>query len=204
MEKYTDYKMCEKCGGVCCEQNGCIYLPEDFECMDFIYLKSLLDEGYISISGEVTQVYKDMWTYLPYLRARNKDAGIVDLISNGGPCVNLTKTGCALSEEERPSFGLLLKPTIIGGPCETMNKTLVLNWLDYNEVLEKLVKHYMNQKILTTVIDETSEQIFSIKEKLKDGIQLTPMEKQIFHWYYDIMNGKPYYTPDEVRKLLPF
>lgn len=38
MEKYLDYDMCKQCQGVCCKQNGCVYLPSDFKCMSFKYL----------------------------------------------------------------------------------------------------------------------------------------------------------------------
>ena len=37
--------MCQKCGGICCKENGCIYLPGDFKTMDINYIISLLNEG---------------------------------------------------------------------------------------------------------------------------------------------------------------
>ena len=39
MEKYIDEEMCKKCGGLCCMQNGCVYMPTDFKSMEFDYLK---------------------------------------------------------------------------------------------------------------------------------------------------------------------
>lgn len=50
-ESYINYEMCKTCGGECCKQCGCIYLPEDFENLSFDYLKNEIDKGYISISG---------------------------------------------------------------------------------------------------------------------------------------------------------
>ena len=39
MEKYINYEMCKKCGGVCCKQNGCVYAPSDFKSMKYPNLK---------------------------------------------------------------------------------------------------------------------------------------------------------------------
>ena len=202
MEKYIDYEMCKKWGGVCCKQNGCVYMPKDFESMEFSYLKNELEKGKISISGQVIKLFKNMWTYIPYLRARNKDANIVDLITNGGPCINLTETGCSLSEEKRPTFGLLVKPTKIGGPCEKVNSDSADDWLDYSEVLEELVKYYTNKSIIDIIVDEIASQMIIINKKIKDNIQLGPMEQINAYWYYKIMGNKLYYTPEEVKKLI--
>lgn len=203
MEKYIDYEMCKKCGGVCCKQNGCVYMPKDFESMEFSYLKNELEKGKISISGQATKIVNDMWTYIPYLRARNKDANIVDLITNGGPCINLTETGCSLSEEKRPTFGLLVKPTKIGGPCEKVKSGSANDWLNYSEVLEKLVK-YSNKDIIDIIADEIASQMVVINKKIKDNVKLSPMELTNSYWYYKIMSNKPYYTPDEVKKMRLF
>lgn len=204
MEKYIDYEMCKKCGGECCKQNGCVYMPKDFESMEFSYLKDVLEEGRISISGQPTEFASNAWTYVPYLRARNKDAAIVDLITNGGPCINLTPNGCSLSEEKRPTFGLLVKPTKIGGPCEKVNSVSAEEWLNYSEVLERLVKYYTNKDIIDIIVDETAKKILAIKKKKKANIKLNPMELQNAYWYFAIMNNKPYYTPDEVKKMIFF
>lgn len=202
MEKYIDYEMCKKCGGACCKQNGCVYMPKDFEKMDFSYLRDVLEKGKVSISGQAINFYGNMWTYIPYLRARNKDADIVDLITNGGPCINLTENGCCLSEEERPTFGLLVKPTKIGGPCEKINSDSAINWLDYSEVLEKLIKYYTNKDIIDIIVDEIAKQMIVIKQKIKDNVELSHMEITNASWYYNIMGNKPYCTPDEVKKMI--
>ena len=204
MEKYVDYEMCKKCGGACCKQNGCVYAPTDFKSMDFSYLKEEIEKGKISISGQASSFAGGMWTYIPYLRAKNNDAEIVDLITKGGPCANLTEKGCSLTEEERPTFGLLVKPTKIGGPWKLENQEQALNWIDYSDVLEKLVKYYTNKEVIDVVVEEISKQIIEIKEKLKNNIELNPMEKINASWYYNVMANKPYYTPDEVKKLVIF
>ena len=202
MEKYIDYDMCKQCKGVCCKQNGCVYMPSDFKSMKFTYLSKKLEEGKISISGQATTIQSIGWTYMPYLRARNKDAGIVDLITKGGPCINLTDTGCSLSEDNRPTFGLLVKPTKVGGPCKQMNSQLGTEWLNYSEVLEKLVKYYTSKDMIDIVVDEISKMMIEIKNKKENNIELNPMELTNASWYYKIMVNRPYYTPEEVKQMI--
>lgn len=201
-EIYTDYEMCKKWGGACCKQNGCVYDPKDFKNMDFSYIKRELEKGKISISGQATPLNNSSWTYIPYLRARNKDSDIVDLITNGGPYINLSKNGCTLPEEKRPTFRLLVKPTKIGGPCEKINSNSAINWLDYNEVLEKLVKYYKNKDIIDIIVEEISRKMIIIKRKIKNNVKLSAMEQANLYWYCEVMVNKSYYTPNEVKKMI--
>ena len=84
-------------------------MPKDFSSMDLKYLKKLLEVDKISISGQpFNGFYNDGWSFLLYLRARNENAEIVDLITSGGPCVMLDETGCLLKETKRPTLGLLV------------------------------------------------------------------------------------------------
>ena len=108
MEKYIDEEMCKKCGGLCCMQNGCVCMPTDFKSMEFDYLKKELEKGNISISGQPIGFMSDGWSFLLYLRARNEDSPIVDLITKGGLCKMLTEEGCSYTPEKRPLLGLAL------------------------------------------------------------------------------------------------
>lgn len=201
-EKNVNYDMCKACKGACCKQNGCVYKTTDFKSDDFSYLKEELEKGRISISGQAMPINKTSWTYIPYLRARNQNANIVDLITNGGPCINLTDNGCILSEDERPSYGLLVKPIKIGGPCDKISTEDSINWLDYSEVLEQLIKYYTSEEMIDIIVDEISKQMIEIKKKIKNNIPLNSMEKINANWYYNIMANKAYYTPDEYKKMI--
>lgn len=202
MEKYINYAMCKECGGVCCKQNGCIYLPKDFKSLEASEIIKELDKGTISISGQPVNFSMDKWTYIPYLRARNRDSEIVDLITNGGPCINLTASGCNLSEDNRPSCGLLVKPTIIGGPCEKIAKNLGMEWLEYSNVLEDLIKFYTDKNMIDVIVSQISKKIVEIKKKINNDIPLSEMEKINIQWYYQVMANKPYYEPDEVKSMM--
>lgn len=203
MEKYINYEMCKQCGGQCCKENGCIYLPKDFKDLSFEGLKKEIDKGYISISGQPFNGFLgNAWSYLLCLRARNVNSKIVDLFTSGGPCMLLTDTGCKLNESKRPSLGLLVEPTKIGGPCDKKyDSELCLWWLNYSDVLSKLVKYYTNKEVKDVIIEQITEKIAEINKKLDNSIELTEMEKVNIYWYREILCGKPYYSQKEVQKI---
>lgn len=202
MKKYINYEMCKKCGGQCCKTTGCIYLPLDFKRMNENYLIKEINKGNISISGQAFEIKGNAWSYLPYLRARNKDSNIVDLMTTGGPCKLLTETGCKLNASQRPSLGLLITPTKIGGPCKKEYKLEdVLKWLKYTELLEQLIMHYTNNTLIDQIIQELELKLKIINEKIEKKIILKEMEKSLLHDYFDIMDNKTYYPPEKVKKM---
>ncbi len=204
MKKYIDKELCAACKGACCKENGCIYLPNDFKYLDFDNLKDLISIGNISISGQPFNGFlDDCWSYLLYLRARNLDAPIVDLFTSGGPCKLLTDAGCTFNTNERPALGLLVKPTIIGGPCQKkFTQDDILKWMEYNNVLEELVQYYTDKSLIDVIINQMHHQLEIIKYKKENQIDLTKMEKQNLIWYYQIIVNKPYYNIEEVKQLI--
>lgn len=44
MEKHVNYELCKAWDGVCCQQNGYIYLPNYFKRLSFNYLLKQLEE----------------------------------------------------------------------------------------------------------------------------------------------------------------
>lgn len=201
MEKYINYDMCKECGGECCKQNGCVYLPQDFKSLDFEYLKAEIDKGNISIGGEpITGFLDNAWTFLLYLRARNVDSDIVELIPSGNPCKLLTPTGCSLEESARPSLGLSVNPIKVGGPCQQMCDSLEpLNWLQHCEVLSELVKYYTNREVVDVLVEQIGSRMKNINEKLGALEELKAIEVTIASWYKNIINRKPYFAPEEVK-----
>lgn len=205
MSKNTNNKMCEECGRVCCKEVGCIYLPTDFKSMDINYLISLINKGNISISGEPYKIGNKAFSYLPFLRARNKDADIVDLITLGGPCKLLTSNGCKLDMSERPALGQRVIPTKIGGPCrKDYEIEEPYKWLKYSETLERLVKYYTKNEMQDQLRQELKIKLKAIKEKLLQNKNLTEMEKLILSDYDNIIKDKTYYSPEKVKKMRLF
>lgn len=152
--KNENLEICQKCGGYCCKKSGCDYVPEDFSEISLNYLLSKLDEGYISIVSAVD------FRYLPngkivnipflYLRARNRNRPIVDLLSMKTTCASLTENGCNFTYEERPTGGKNLTP-VDQGICYPKENPidLIIRWERYQDVLSKAV-----EKITGKSVDE--------------------------------------------------
>ena len=121
--KNENLEICKQCQGYCCKKSGCDYIPDDFPELSLNFLLAKLYEGYISIVS--AQDFKSLPngqivnTPFLYLRARNVNRPIVDLLSMKTPCASLTKMGCAFTYEQRPYGGKNLVPveaTVIT-PC---------------------------------------------------------------------------------------
>lgn len=204
-KRYVDKDMCKKCGGVCCKQNGCVYLPEDFKTMNINYLMEELNKGNISISGQPSPVLflGDAWTYILYLRARNEDSPIVDLFGKGGPCINLTERGCSLKSDKRPSLGKSVKPTRIGGPCKQMHdpSDMTNAWLKYQALLKRMVAKTTNEEFKDILVKQIKDCMEIVRIKKLNNEELTQMEEQNEKWYYRFVVNKPYYDIEEVTEL---
>jgi len=96
-EDATNHALCALCGGSCCRRIGGAYAPIDFESITFEALSDRIAQGYISID-RITEQRKA----LPFLRARRKDAPIVDYAASDGPCCLLKSDGCIIPFEKRP------------------------------------------------------------------------------------------------------
>lgn len=196
---YTNEEMCAECKGACCKAMGCIYDAIQFydrgNFPSVMELKKILKEGKISIAGQpATGFYGDAWTFVLYLKARDENAGVIDILGNGGPCSQLTDKGCKLKKEERPMFGKTVKPIKIGGPCKQTADafSFAYNWLMQHRELEKIVEEYTGMEAEEYYIMRINEESASLKEKIKNNIELTPMEKNKHEWFSNIINNKPY------------
>lgn len=206
MKIYVDSKLCEECKGACCKVAGCIFDQDQFrENGNIIKLDHLiekLEEGRISISGQpVTGFFGDSWTFILYLKARDENADIVDILGNGGPCSQLTSNGCKFSIEKRPIYGKTVKPTKIGGPCEQTadnpsdRYSFIYNWLLYYDVLSSAVEYYTGVETEKYCLERLKEDAKKINEKIKNNKKLNTMECVKNQWYSDIVNDKPYVSP---------
>ena len=130
---------CKKCKGQCCKHMGCHFSPTDFEEISFEYLKTKIEEGYISI---------DWWDELDgspsyYLRMRHKGKPVIDP-SWGGRCVLLTDEGCPLPFEKRPLGARSLEPRSGTQNCVVhYSKEQCKNdWKSHRALLGALVYHF--------------------------------------------------------------
>lgn len=204
MEKNINKQMCKECGGLCCKQTGCVYLPKDFESMNFKFLRSQIMKGNISISGHPAPGLRlNSWTFILYLRARNENAKIVDLVNRGGKCKMLGKNGCKYKDKDRPSVGLALKPHPTIRPCTMDNYGNIVTeqWLKHQDVLHKLVKEFTGEDADEVLIRDLKCMQDELNHKIGNDETLSGMYGQWFKWIRDIIVDKPYYNSLEINDM---
>lgn len=173
--KNENIEICQKCGGYCCKKSGCDYVPEDFSEISLNYLLSKLEEGYISIvsaqdfkrlpSGQIVN------TPFLYLRARNKNRPIVDLLSMKTTCASLTENGCNFTYEERPTGGKNLTP-VDNGICYPKENPieLVKRWAKYQEVLSKAVERITGKSVEEQLRFDVEQLFFDLLSENTEGV----------------------------------
>ncbi len=137
-------EICATCGGMCCKKCGCDFGIDNFENLTIDYLQKKLEEGYISIvSYQNFKKYGNKIIDNPflYLRARNINRPIVDLLSMKTTCLSLGENGCQFSFEERPKGGQNLIPRENHLCYPLKDPILIINeWKNYQQILQRLVK----------------------------------------------------------------
>ncbi|MBS7020257.1 MAG: hypothetical protein KH135_00060 [Firmicutes bacterium] len=150
--KLENKELCTKCGGFCCKKSGCDYSANDFESLHIDDLELKLKEGHISIVSVLKfkqlKNFKISTQPFLYLRARNVDRPIVDLVSLKTPCSMLTENGCTYSLENRPSGGvnLIPAPELQCYPLKDPEE-IVNSWKSYQNVLMSLVKRFTGKNL---------------------------------------------------------
>lgn len=151
MEKNENLDICKKCGGLCCKKSGCDLWIEDIDDKTQKGILNLLATEKYSIVALMNfnrskgKVYNVPFLYL---RARNKNRDIVDLLSMKTTCMNLTDTGCSFSYEDRPSGGKNLTPSDDGMCTPKINPLdKIMLWAPYQNLLAKIVKRYTGKSV---------------------------------------------------------
>ena len=179
-----------------------MYMPSDFKKMKYITIKKELLKGNISIDAFPVKGFNlDAWTLILFLRARNKDKDVVDLFTSGGPCKMLGENGCFYDEDERPSCGLMVKPTFVNGPCPKTfdDGEFMRSWLKHQSLLELFIKEYTGKEFFDYVYDLLTEKSNLIASKIENNESLTPSEVTNYERFKQIVNS-PFYTSSEVKE----
>lgn len=139
----TSKELCSKCKGRCCKETGCFFMPQDFEKIEYEYLKSQIDtKGYISIAA-ANSVYGIVFPiFRLYLKVRNVESEICNC-STKGTCMLLTPTGCDLDFKDRPSGGKALIPRRDNRCYSKITADqAIAAWIPYEDILKKLWNEY--------------------------------------------------------------
>lgn len=138
---YENKEICSKCGGSCCKTFPGCYYPEDFGLPgDFSKLDAVLESDRVAIDwweGDPRED-KDEFERVYFIRPAIKHARGSLYDQSVGECVFLTKTGCELSGDERPTVCRNLEPKE-EKPCITHGitcKNAVMAWIPYQNKLK--------------------------------------------------------------------
>ena len=182
MEEILENKeYCTACVGYCCKKCGCDYYPEDFKDLSFNGLTKILSEGNISIVAalDFQRMPKGNLVYTPllYLRARNIDRDIVDLVSIKKTCSMLREDGCSYDFKNRPSAGANLIPATSRFEChpKIAPTEYLRSWESYQKVLTRFVKRYCGMS-LEYKLKEDIENLFY--ECLSGVLDTVPIEEK--------------------------
>ncbi len=164
--KNEDLDICRECGGMCCKKSGCDYGIDDFSDRTMNGLLETLAVGDKSIVAMINfqTLANGNFIAVPflYLRARNCDRDIIDLISMKTTCSMLTDNGCSHDYDHRPFGGRNLIPRRKSdGPCRPDVNPLdkIMEWEPYQKQLRKIVKRYTGKSV-EEKIREDVEQLF--------------------------------------------
>lgn len=180
MEIIEDRNICAKCGGMCCKKSGCDYWIEDVKDKSLNGLINFIASENVSIvafmhfkelNGKIINA-----PFL-YLRARNDDRDIVDLLSMKTKCSKLTDTGCEYSYEERPSGGKNLVP-VENGRCHPninpMDK--ILEWEPYQKQLTRIVKRYTGKTVDQKLREDVTNLFYDLRVGNIKGVSPIELE----------------------------
>ena len=164
--KNENLNICRLCGGMCCKKSGCDYSANDFKNCSYDNLLKELSKGDKSIVCYM-KFKKDSLgniVYEPflYLRARNNNRDVIDLVSMKSGCSLLLTNGCSLDYKHRPEGGRNLKPVRASEGCCMPIKNpidIVNSWKPYQKILKRLVLN-LSGKNLEKKISEDVENLF--------------------------------------------
>lgn len=172
---FENKELCSNCGGKCCKKCGCDYSVDNFDNITIDYLQKKLEEGYISIVS-----YQD-FIKLPhgkimnrpflYLRARNINRPIVDLLSMKTTCLSLKENGCKFDMDERPKGGINLIPKE-NYECYPLENPFIIvkGWKQYQKILERLVKRLTGNTVNSQIKIDVENLFFDIITKNFEGV----------------------------------
>lgn len=198
MHKKEDREICRECGGYCCINCGCDYFVSDIESFKIDALDNFLSSGYVSIIAtlEFKTLPNGVLSVFPllYLRERNINRDVVDLLSMKTTCASLLEDGCRYDLDNRPSGGATLIPKPDFECVSSVDrKQELLKWKPYQKTLERLVKRYTGlsvaaklkedvENLFLDVLNSNFENV-SLKEKV-DILKMLPLLQQAYPLEY--------------------
>lgn len=175
--KNEDLDICRECGGMCCIKCGCDYAVSDFKNKSYNGLLEELSVGDKSIVAMIDFKTLNNCKFVPvpmlYIRARNTNRDIIDLVSMKTMCSLLMPDGCSHDYEHRPFGGKNLKPVKeCEGPCVPVVNpmTILKGWIPYQQQLAKIVKRYTGKSVNEKISEDVEELFYRVLIKDYEGV----------------------------------
>lgn len=177
IDKNEDLSICSECGGMCCKKSGCDYSLTDFSDLKYQTMLNELNKGDKSIVAMISfrTLHNGKLIAEPfmYIRARNVNRDIVDLISMKTRCSQLGENGCKYDYEHRPLGGRNLKPSRSkDGPCRPVISPIWImeTWKPYQKQLSKLVKYYTGMSVDKKIKIDVENLIYDVMMENFEGV----------------------------------
>ena len=177
MEKNENLDICRECGGKCCIKCGCDYSAMDFLDHSYKALLRELSKGDKSIVAVIDfeNLPNGKFIAIPflYIRTRNINRDIVDLISMKTVCSQLGENGCNYDYEHRPYGGRNLIPSWPkDGPCKPKESPIdiVKSWAPYQKQLGKIIKQYTGMTVIERISQDVEDLFFDVLSKNFQGV----------------------------------
>lgn len=182
--KNENLDICQKCGGKCCIKCGCDYSAMDFDDHSYKALLKVLSKGDKSIVAvmDFETLPNGKFIAIPflYIRARNVNRDIIDLISMKTVCSQLVENGCNYDYEHRPFGGKNLIPSRHeDGPCRPKESpiSIVSSWAPYQKQLGKIVRQYTGMTVSEKISCDVENLFFDAMRKNFQGVSVLEMEE---------------------------
>lgn len=186
-------ELCSRCGGSCCRNSGCSYLPIDFKDISFSSLKKELEKGYISIIAQIVIIDYKVEVNL-FMRTRNVGRPVVDLLSTSSPCCLWSQKGCPLSPEERPSVGVLCIPGYENEHlcCHPIvsDDMLAVPWKKHQKTLKALVSYLTGKSVKEVIQKQANDLIQQLDAKQATTGMLSDEERNLLKLVYNLRENR--------------
>lgn len=175
--------LCRECGGMCCKKSGCDYSANDFKnCSYDNLLKELLNGDKSIVCYMKFMEGNDgnlKYSSFLYLRARNNNRGLVDLVSLKTGCALLTETGCPFDYKRRPEGGRNLKPVKASdGGCRPLKNPLEISmsWKPHQKTLRRLVLTLTGMNVEQKISEDVEQLFYDVLMKNFVGVSQLELE----------------------------
>lgn len=193
VEKIENRDVCAKCGGRCCKNTPCGYLPLDFIGLDpgdkyqkqAGVFKRKIDVGEAGVKvlfehSPIGSEFPDGIIPFFAMGAVGESGRLVDFYGADDRCRLLGESGCRLALDERPSMGAAIIPNErsiddaregCGGGIE--REDFIKQWLPYQLAMRALVRKITGKKIEDVVLGRIAEYDKDMRKRISTGAKAT-------------------------------